>query len=132
LNLWPLLCQSAGEPVEEAILGLRPGTFGAVWLLLTALPRRIIVAARPAVLRLPGRLRHQSGPRPSHRPADGPGPGSAWTAGIGGLLIDTAPPDLRNRALALAGARMMFTQGAGFALWGIAGQYLTIFNCEGY
>src|SRR6266516_129509 len=52
--------------------------------------------------------------------------GSAWTAGIDGLLIDTAPPDLRNRALALTGAGLMFTQGAGFALWGIAGQYLPV------
>jgi hypothetical protein len=31
---------------------------------------------------------------------------------------------LRNRALAVAGAGIMFTQGAGFALWGVAGQYL--------
>ena len=52
------------------------------------------------------------------------GLGSAWTAGIDGLLIDTAPSTLRNRALALAGAGIMFTQGAGFALWGIVGQYL--------
>jgi hypothetical protein len=52
------------------------------------------------------------------------GLGSAWTAGIDGLLIDTAPSGLRNRALALAGAGIMFTQGAGFALWGIVGQYL--------
>jgi predicted MFS family arabinose efflux permease len=52
------------------------------------------------------------------------GLGSAWTAGIDGLLIDTAPSGLRNRALALAGAGMMFTQGAGFALWGVVGQYL--------
>jgi MFS family permease len=54
------------------------------------------------------------------------GLGSAWTAGIDGLLIDTAPPALRNRALALAAAGIMFTQGAGFALWGIAGQYLPL------
>ncbi len=52
------------------------------------------------------------------------GPGNAWTAGFDGLLIDTAPLTLRNRALALAGAGMMFTQGAGFALWGIAGHYI--------
>jgi hypothetical protein len=52
------------------------------------------------------------------------GLGSAWSAGIDGLLIDTAPSALRNRALALAGAGLMFTQGTGFALWGIAGQYL--------
>jgi len=54
------------------------------------------------------------------------GLGNAWTAGIDGLLIDTAPSGLRNRALALAGAGIMFTQGAGFALWGIAGQYLPV------
>lgn len=54
------------------------------------------------------------------------GLGNAWTAGIDGLLIDTAPPGLRNRALALAGAGLMFIQGAGFALWGIAGQYLPL------
>ena len=54
------------------------------------------------------------------------GLGSAWTAGIDGLLIDTVPIDLRNRALALAGAGLMFTQGAGFALWGLAGQYLPV------
>ena len=52
------------------------------------------------------------------------GLGNAWTVGMDGLLIDTAPAGLRNRALALAGAGLMFTQGAGFALWGIAGQYL--------
>ena len=52
------------------------------------------------------------------------GLGSAWTVGIDGLLIDTAPLGLRNRALALAGAGLMFSQGAGFALWGIVGQYV--------
>ena len=52
------------------------------------------------------------------------GLGNAWTAGFDGLLIETAPLTLRNRALALAGAGMMFIQGAGFALWGIVGQYL--------
>ena len=51
------------------------------------------------------------------------GLGSAWAAGMDGLLIDTSPSGLRNRALALGGAGMMFTQGAGFAVWGIAGQY---------
>ncbi|HYB88924.1 MAG TPA: MFS transporter [Streptosporangiaceae bacterium] len=54
------------------------------------------------------------------------GLGNAWFAGIDGLLIDTAPSAMRNRALALAGAGIMFTQGAGFALWGIAGQYLPL------
>src|SRR5215475_38626 len=54
------------------------------------------------------------------------GLGSAWTAGIDGLLIETVPTDLRNRALSLAGSGLMFTQGAGFALWGLAGQYLPV------
>jgi hypothetical protein len=54
------------------------------------------------------------------------GLGSAGSAGVDGLLIDTAPVDLRNRALALAGAGLMFTQGVGFALWGVAGQYLPV------
>jgi predicted MFS family arabinose efflux permease len=51
------------------------------------------------------------------------GLGSAWAAGLDGVLIDTAPARLRNRALALSSVGLMFTQGAGFALWGIAGQY---------
>jgi MFS family permease len=54
------------------------------------------------------------------------GLGSAWAAGIDGLLIDSAPPGLRNRALALGSAGMMFTQGLGFALWGVAGQYIPL------
>ncbi|HEY2277805.1 MAG TPA: MFS transporter [Streptosporangiaceae bacterium] len=51
------------------------------------------------------------------------GLGSARTAGLDGLLVATAPAALRSRALALSQAGLMFTQGAGFALWGIAGQY---------
>ena len=49
--------------------------------------------------------------------------GSAWGPGLDGLLIETTPPALRSRALALQNAGLMFTQGAGFALWGIAAQY---------
>jgi hypothetical protein len=52
------------------------------------------------------------------------GLGSAWVAGLDGLLIDTVPVPLRSRALGVMGAGLMFVQGAGFALWGIAGQYL--------
>jgi MFS family permease len=52
------------------------------------------------------------------------GLGSAWVAGLDGLLIDVVPVPLRNRALGAMGAGLMFVQGAGFALWGIAGQYL--------
>src|SRR5690348_3922043 len=52
------------------------------------------------------------------------GLGSAWHTGIDGLLIDTAPSGLRNRALALAGAEIMFTQAPGSARWGLAARYL--------
>jgi predicted MFS family arabinose efflux permease len=54
------------------------------------------------------------------------GLGGAWAAGIDGALIEAAPPPLRNRALALAGAGLMFTQGLGFALWGVIGQYVPL------
>src|SRR5215472_5558542 len=54
------------------------------------------------------------------------GLGSAWAAGIDGLLIQAAPLALRNRALTLGSAGLMFTQGLGFALWGIAGQYVPL------
>lgn len=52
------------------------------------------------------------------------GLGSAWVAGLDGLLIDVVPVPLRSRALGVMSAGLMFVQGAGFALWGIAGQYL--------
>ena len=54
------------------------------------------------------------------------GLGSAWVAGVDGLLIDTAPPGLRNRALALDSSGLMLAQGLGFALWGVAGQYVPL------
>ncbi|HWG12817.1 MAG TPA: MFS transporter [Streptosporangiaceae bacterium] len=54
------------------------------------------------------------------------GLGSAYMAGMDGLLVATAPPGLRNRALALSSAGLMFTQGAGFALWGLVGQYVPL------
>jgi Transmembrane secretion effector len=54
------------------------------------------------------------------------GLGSASFAGIDGVLLAAAPPLLRSRVLALSGSGLMFTQGAGFALWGIAGQYVPL------
>lgn len=54
------------------------------------------------------------------------GLGSAWAVGIDGALIQVAPQQLRNRALALASAGLMFTQGLGFALWGVVGQYVPL------
>lgn len=54
------------------------------------------------------------------------GLGSAWAAGIDGLLLEAAPLELRNRALAVMSAGLMFTQGIGFAFWGVAGQFLPV------
>jgi predicted MFS family arabinose efflux permease len=54
------------------------------------------------------------------------GLGSAWGAGLDGLMISVAPAEQRGRVLALASAGLMFIQGAGFALWGIAGQYVPV------
>ena len=122
-----------GQPARAAgflLMGLPIGTVAAdivaARLLTSRLQRRIIVpaallsfaplaafAASPGLVLAVGLL------------AAG-GLGHAWAAGVDGLLIETAPPDLRNRALALAGAGLMFTQGAGFALWGTAGQYLPV------
>ena len=51
------------------------------------------------------------------------GLGSAWGAGIDGLLVEAAPEQLRSRALGISSAGLMFTQGVGFALWGLAGQF---------
>jgi len=122
-----------GQPARAAgflLMGLPIGTVAAdiiaARLLTSRLQRRIIIpaallsfaplttfAASPGLVLAVGLLAAA-------------GLGCAWTAGIDGLLIDTAPPSLRNRALALAGAGLMFTQGAGFALWGIAGQYLPV------
>ena len=122
-----------GQPARAAgflLMGLPIGTVAAdivaARLLTSRLQRRIIVpaallcfaplaafAASPGLVLAVGLLAVA-------------GLGSAWTAGIDGLLIETVPPDLRNRVLALAGAGLMFTQGAGFALWGLAGQYLPV------
>lgn len=54
------------------------------------------------------------------------GLGSAWAAGIDGLILEATPPDLRRRTLAVMGAGLMFIQGAGFALWGTVGQFLPV------
>ena len=54
------------------------------------------------------------------------GLGSAWGSGLDGLMISAAPEELRGRVLALASAGLMFLQGVGFALWGIAGQYAPV------
>jgi MFS family permease len=119
-----------GQPARAAgflLMGIPAGTVAAdiiaARLLPTRLQRRIIVPA--------GLLAFAPLVAFAASPGLGlalvllviSGLGSAWAAGIDGLLIDTAPPGLRNRALALSAAGLMFTQGLGFALWGIAGQY---------
>ena len=119
-----------GQPAHAAgflLMGIPAGTVAAdiiaARLLPTRLQRRIIVPA--------GLLAFAPLVAFAASPGLGlallllviSGLGSAWAAGIDGLLIDTAPRGLRNRALALSAAGLMFTQGLGFALWGIAGQY---------
>jgi len=122
-----------GQPARAAgflLMGLPIGTVAAdiiaARMLTSRLQRRIIV---PAALLSFAPLAAFAG-RPGLVLAVGllavAGLGHAWAAGMDGLLIDTAPSELRNRALALAGAGIMFTQGAGFALWGIAGQCLPV------
>ena len=54
------------------------------------------------------------------------GLGSAWAAGLDGLLIEAAPDGLRGRVLALSSSGLMFIQGAGFACWGFAAQYAPV------
>lgn len=54
------------------------------------------------------------------------GLGSAWVAGIDGLILEVTPAGLRSRALAVMGAGLMFIQGAGFALWGTVGQFAPV------
>jgi hypothetical protein len=119
-----------GQPARAAgflLMGIPAGTVAAdvlaARLLSSRLQRRIIVPA--------GLLAFAPLAAFAASPALGvalgllvvSGLGAAWGAGIDGLLIDTAPPGLRNRALALSSVGLMFTQGIGFAMWGIAGQY---------
>ena len=122
-----------GQPARAAgflLMGLPIGTVAAdiiaARMLTSRLQRRIIV---PAALLSFAPLAAFAG-SPGLVLAVGllavAGLGHAWAAGMDGLLIDTAPSELRNRALALAGAGIMFTQGAGFALWGVAGQCLPV------
>jgi predicted MFS family arabinose efflux permease len=120
-----------GQPARAAgflLMGIPIGTVAAdviaARLLSYRLQRRIIVPAALLSFAPLAAFATTPGLAPAVVLLALAGLGSAWTAGIDGLLIDTAPSGLRNRALALAGAGIMFTQGAGFALWGIVGQYL--------
>src|SRR6516162_7707592 len=120
-----------GQPARAAgflLMGIPIGTVAAdiiaARLLATRLQRRIIVPAALLTCAPLAAFAASPGLVPAMSLLVVAGLGNAWTAGIDGLLIGTAPAALRNRALALAGAGLMFTQGAGFALWGVAGQVL--------
>jgi Major Facilitator Superfamily len=120
-----------GQPARAAgflLMGIPIGTVAADViagrLLTYRLQRRIIVPAALLSFAPLAAFATTPGLAPAVVLLALAGLGSAWTAGIDGLLIDTAPSGLRNRALALAGAGIMFTQGAGFALWGVVGQYV--------
>ena len=119
-----------GQPSRVAgylLMGIPAGTVAAdvlaARLLSTRWQRRIIVPA--ALLSFAALAGFAAGPGLAVALAllVVTGLGSAWMVGMDGLLVTTAPPALRNRALALNSAGLMFTQGAGFALWGLAGQY---------
>jgi len=119
-----------GQPARAAgflLMGIPAGTVAAdiiaARLLATRLQRRIIVPAGLLAFAPLVAFAASPGLGLSLLLLVISGLGSAWAAGIDGLLIDTAPRGLRNRALALSAAGLMFTQGLGFALWGIAGQY---------
>jgi MFS family permease len=52
------------------------------------------------------------------------GLGSAYIPGFDRRLIATGPDDLRGRILATYSAGLMFTQGVGFAFWGLVAEGL--------
>jgi len=119
-----------GEPARAAgflLMGIPVGTVVADVIVARLLPvrlqRRLIVPA--GLLVFFPLLGFAASPRlvPAIALLVISGLGSAWAAGLDGLLIDVTPLSLRSRALALQGAGLMFTQGAGFALWGIGAQF---------
>jgi Transmembrane secretion effector len=119
-----------GQPTRAAgflLMGIPAGTVAADVLAARLLPsrlqRRIIVPAGLLVFAPLAAFAVSPGLGLALSLLVVSGLGSAWGAGIDGLLIETAPTGLRNRALALSSAGLMFTQGVGFALWGVAGQY---------
>jgi predicted MFS family arabinose efflux permease len=122
-----------GQPARAAgflLMGIPIGTVladGLAARLLTARQQRRIIAGSALACFVP-LLAFAA--RPGLVPALAllltAGLGSAYAAGMDGALIEAAPPQLRNRALALSSAGLMFTQGVGFALWGVVGQYVPL------
>lgn len=122
-----------GEPARAAgflLMGIPAGTVAADILAARLLPARlqqriIVPAAVAGFVPLLG-----FGLSPHLAAALGllvaAGLGAAWFAGIDGATLAAAPQHLRSQVLALSGSGLMVTQGAGFALWGIAGQYAPV------
>ncbi|HWG64316.1 MAG TPA: MFS transporter [Streptosporangiaceae bacterium] len=122
-----------GEPVRAAgflLMGIPAGTIIAdvlaARLLSTGWQRRIIVPAGLLVFAPLAGFAASPGLGLAIGLLVVSGLGAAWFAGLDGLLIESAPPELRNRALAMASAGLMVTQGAGFALWGVVGQFVPV------
>jgi len=122
-----------GQPTRAAgflLMGIPAGTVAADVLaarfLSTRLQRRMIIPAGLLVFLPLAGFAVSPGLAVALALLVASGLGSAWGAGIDGLLIDTAPQGMRNRALALNSAGLMFTQGTGFALWGVAGQFVPL------
>jgi len=122
-----------GEPARVAgylLMGLPAGTVAADVLAARVLSagwqRRIIVPAATASLAPYVLFAVSPGLALALVLLVVSGLGSAYMAGMDGLLVAVTPPDLRNRALGLSTIGLMFTQGAGFALWGLAGQFLPL------
>ena len=100
-----------GQPARAAgflLMGIPIGTVAAdiiaARLLATRLQRRIIVPAALLTCAPLAAFAASPGLVPAMSLLVLAGLGNAWTAGIDGLLIGTAPAALRNRALALAAA----------------------------
>jgi hypothetical protein len=108
-------------------MGIPAGTVAADVIAARLLPfrlqRRVIVPAGLLVFAPLGAFAFQPGLTPALGLLLVSGLGFAWGAGVDRLLVETAPATLRNRVLALATAGLMFTQGVGFAFWGIAAQF---------
>jgi MFS family permease len=119
-----------GQPARAAgflLMGIPAGTVVADVIAARLFPfrlqRRVIVPAGLLVFAPLGAFAFQPGLTPALGLLLASGLGFAWGAGVDRLLIEAAPATMRNRVLALATAGLMFTQGVGFTLWGIAAQF---------
>jgi Major Facilitator Superfamily len=119
-----------GQPTRAAgflLMGIPAGAVAAdiiaARMLSGRLQRRVILPAALLVFAPLYVFAFQPGLVPAMGLLVASGLGFGWSPGIDRLLIETAPETRRNRVLALASAGLMFTQGVGFAFWGIAAQF---------